>query len=352
MTNQDLDLWQKLQQAGVVSGDMPPSQIVNNPWYLRVLQGLTGWLAAWFLLGAVFAIFHDFLRQESLALVFGVLFIVGAYVVYKLKDSDFIGQFALAMSLTGQSLCVFSWHELLENSTTGWWLMLAMGASLAWLMPSFIHGFLSASLAIWSLVVLCVSWPIVWLMPAFVVGAVTCIWLTESKWLIHSERVRPIAYALTFAALNMHSMTLLSPHELASINHHYQVANGRFFIPLNEVLLAAIFVLMVAMLLQRYQVAFNSKQGMVALVAAVFLAAVSQEAMGLAVAWSFILLGFANGNRVLLAIGTASFWLYLARYYYMLDMTLLNKSYLLIATGLFLLLLRKIGHVWMEKQDA
>ncbi|MBP9216203.1 MAG: DUF4401 domain-containing protein, partial [Agitococcus sp.] len=48
----------------------------------------------------------------------------------------------------------------------------------------------------------------------------------------------------------------------------------------------------------------------------------------------------------------SSFWLYLARYYYILDMTLLNKSYLLIATGLFLLLLRHIGHVLMEKQDA
>lgn len=352
MTNQDLELWHKLQQEKLVSGEMPPTQILNNPWYLRVLQGLTGWFAAWFLLGSVFAIFHELLRQESIAFVFGVLFIVGAYFVYKLKDSDFIGQFALAMSLTGQSLCVFAWHDLLEDSSSAWWLMFMMGASLAWLMPSFIHRFLSASLAVWSLVVVCISWPIVWLMPALVIGAVTAIWLTESKWLIYSERVRPVAYALTLAALNMHSMTLLSPHELASINHHYQVASGRFFIPLNEVLLAAVFVLMVAMLLQRYQVAFNSKQGMVALVAAVCLAAISQEAMGLAVAWSFILLGFANSNKVLLAIGTSTFWLYLARYYYILDMTLLNKSYLLIATGMFLLLLRKIGHVLMGKQDA
>lgn len=352
MTNQDLELWHKFQQVGLVSGEMPPTQIVNNPWYLRVLQGLTGWFAAWFLLGSVFAVFHDFMRQESVALVIGVLFIVGAYLVYKLKDSDFIGQFALAMSLTGQSLCVFAWHDLLKDSTSAWWLMFIMGASLAWLMPSFIHRFLSVSLAVWSLVMLCVSWPIVWLMPALVVGAVTFIWLTESRWLIYSERVRPIAYALTFAALNMHSMTLLSPHELGSMNRHYQMASGRFFIPLNEVLLAAVFVVMVIALLQRYRVAFNSKQGVVALVAAVGVALLSQEMMGLAVAWSFILLGFANSNKILLAIGASTFWLYLARYYYMLDMTLLNKSYLLIATGLFLLLLRKVGHVLSEKHHA
>ncbi len=85
MTNQDLELWHKLQQVGLVNGEMPPTQIVNNPWYLRVLQGLTGWFAAWFLLGSVFAVFHDFMRQESVALVIGVLFIVGAYLVYKLK---------------------------------------------------------------------------------------------------------------------------------------------------------------------------------------------------------------------------------------------------------------------------
>jgi len=351
MNNQDQLLWQKLQQAEIVTSEMPKSDIEHHPWYLRVLQGVTGWFAAWFLLGSVFAIFSDFIRQESTAFVVGVMLIVSAYMVYKRKNSDFVGQFALAMSLTGQSLCVFAWHKLLHDST-GWWLMLLMGASLAWLMPSFIHRFLSSSLAVWSLVMVAMSWPIVWLLPAVVVGAVTLLWLIESQWLLHSEQIRPIAYALTFAALNMHSLTLLSPQELASVGNHYHLANGHFFIPLNEWLLGGIFVATVAALLQRYQVSYGSKHGIVALVAAICLAVLSQEAMGLAVTWLFILLGFANSNKTLFAIGASTFWLYLARYYYILDMTLLNKSYLLIATGLFLLALRKIGHVLMEKKDA
>lgn len=344
MINQDLELWQKLQQAGVVTGDMPISNIEHNPWYLRVLQGFTGWFAAWFLLGSVFAIFHEVMRQESVALVLGVLFIAGAYFVYRLKESDFIGQFALAMSLTGQTLCVFAWHDYLEHSTAAWWLMFVMGASLAWLMPSFIHRFLSASLAMWSLVVIFISWPIVWLLPALVVGASAVLWLSESQWLAHSERVRPIVYALTFAALNMHSLTVLSPHELATMSRQYPMASGRFLIPLNEILLGIIFVATMAVLLRRYRLKFESQQGVMILGAAIYLAILSQEAMGLAVTWLFMLLGFAHSNKTLVAIGVSSFWLYLARYYYILDMTLLNKSYLLIATGLFLLVLRQLMH--------
>jgi succinate dehydrogenase/fumarate reductase cytochrome b subunit len=67
MTNQDLVLWQKLQQAGMVTGDMPNTEIQAQPWYLRVLQGLTGWFAAWFLLGSVFVIFKDLVREQSIA---------------------------------------------------------------------------------------------------------------------------------------------------------------------------------------------------------------------------------------------------------------------------------------------
>lgn len=352
MTNQDLVLWQKLQQAGMVTGDMPNTEIQAQPWYLRVLQGLTGWFAAWFLLGSVFVIFKDLVREQSIAFILGVVLITGAYFIYKRKDNDFIDQFALAMSLTGQSLCVFAWHELLTDSTAAWWLMLLMGASLAWLMPSFIHRFLSGSLAIWSLVMVCIAWPIVWLMPALVVGVMAWLWLNESKWLLDSERVRPIAYAFSLAALQMHSLTLLNPKELANVGGRYQVSYNQWLISLNEGLLAAIFVAIVAMLLQRYRVSYSSKQGIIALAAALCLALISQEAAGLTVAWSLILLGFAHSNRVLLAIGTASFWLYLSRYYYSLDMTLLNKSYLLIATGLFLLLLRKIGHRYLENSDA
>jgi uncharacterized membrane protein len=42
-------------------------------------------------------------------------------------------------------------------------------------------------------------------------------------------------------------------------------------------------------------------------------------------------------------MGVVVFWGYLARYYYALEWTLLDKSYLLMATGVFLLIARQIG---------
>jgi uncharacterized membrane protein len=175
---------------------------------------------------------------------------------------------------------------------------------------------------------------------------VAWLWLTENQWLAHSDRVRPVSYALTLSAIQMHGLTFFSAQELSSMAYERRFASGVDLIPVNEVVLGVILVLTVASLLRRHRVEFTSPQGMVALATAAVLALISQHATGLAVAWTLILLGFANGHRVLLGLGLCAFWAYLSRYYYFLHLSLLDKSYLLIATGLFLLALRSLGKKW------
>lgn len=345
MSNDDLHLWNKLQQAGLVSGQMPVAQIEHHPWYLRLLQGFSGWFAAWFLLGSVFVIFRDFVQHEQTAFMLGVLSIAGAYYLYKVNNSDFTGQFALAISLTGQCLCIFSWHDLLKDSS-GWLLVALMAAVLAWLMPSFIHRFISSSMTVFALVMASVSWPVIWLMPSLIMALTAYLWLTEARWLAHSERIRPVSYALTLSGIQLHSLTFFSARELGSMAYERRFASGTDLIPVNEVLLGVVLVLTVAGLLRRHRVELTSTPGMAALAAAVVLALISQQATGLAVAWTLILLGFANGHRVLLGLGLCAFWAYLSRYYYFLHLSLLDKSYLLIMTGLFLLVLRTLGKKW------
>lgn len=347
----DLALWQKLQEADLVQGEMPNTDIQNHPWYLRSLQGFTGWFAAWFILGSIFALFYKVLEYKELALVFGVATLTGAYFIYqKAKASDFIGQFALAISLTGQSLCIYAWRDLLHDPI-GWWLIALMSVSLAWLMPSFIHRFLSSSMAIGAILLGCMDWPIVWLLPSIVVVAMAAVWLAESKWLIHSDRVRPIAYALTMSALQIHSLTLLGVNGLGQLVHGRDLPAGSFLLAVNEVLLGFALVATVGVLLKRYKIGYQQPQAWLALVLATVLGLVSQQATGLAVAWILIVIGFANGHRVLLALGVCVFWGYLARYYYFLNWTLLDKSYLLMATGAFLLIVRQIGQRWRQHHE-
>ena len=66
-----------------------------------------------------------------------------------------------------------------------------------------------------------------------------------------------------------------------------------------------------------------------------------------------VVLGFANGNRVLTGLGIAALLFYVFAYYYLLQETLLFKSGVLLATGFVLLVARWIMHVVSkERADA
>ncbi|MCP5407478.1 MAG: hypothetical protein H6967_08105 [Chromatiaceae bacterium] len=46
-------LWDQLVQAGVVSGAVPDGSGIHPPWYVRVMLGVSGWIAALLLLVGV-----------------------------------------------------------------------------------------------------------------------------------------------------------------------------------------------------------------------------------------------------------------------------------------------------------
>ena len=345
----DSQLWQKLHDVGIVTGEMPNVvEIEVTPWYVRVLQGFTGQFAAVFLLLFVFSLFKDFIKQEEVAFVLGLLLIGAAYAVFRKLSTAFAGQFGLMLSFTGHALCLFAVHRSLDNSST--WLIIALiEAVLVWLIPHFLHRFFSCYAAVSALVIASIKLPILWLMPSLTMIAVILLWLHEAKWLTQSARFRPIAYAFTFVAIQMHSTFSLG---YAAV---FQVAQGRelsaqtWLIPINEALLGAMLVITVIKLLARYQIAVVSKQGLAAIFAGSILALISLKATGLAIAWILILLGFSAGNRVLLGLGFFAFWSYLGRYYYFLNISLLDKSYVLMATGILMLLMRQaLKHLRIE----
>ena len=105
-------------------------------------------------------------------------------------------------------------------------------------------------------------------------------------------------------------------------------------------LLAVAFIFTASRLLIREGVAIGSRTGIAALLAALLAMAVSYPAPGLAAALLIILLGFANGNRVLLGLGILASGAFLSRYYYQMDASLLEKSGVLGLTGIALLAIR------------
>jgi uncharacterized membrane protein len=253
------------------------------------------------------------------------------------------------LSFTGHALCLFAVHRSLDNSST--WLIIAIiEAILVWIIPHFLHRFFSCYAAISALVIASSKLPILWLMPSLTMMAVILLWLYEAKWLTQSARFRPIAYAVTLVAIQMHSTFSLGYAAMLQAAEGRELSTQTWLIPVNEVLLGAMLVVTIIKLLARYQIAVVSKQGLAAIFAGSILALMSLQATGLAIAWILILLGFSAGNRVLLGLGFFAFWSYLGRYYYFLNISLLDKSYVLIGTGVLMLLMRQVlKHLRIEE---
>ena len=109
---------------------------------------------------------------------------------------------------------------------------------------------------------------------------------------------------------------------------------------------AAVLLWAVLRLLQREGLAVGSGQGRIALVGALILGVVSLKAPGVGPAAAILIVGYANGNRVLAGLGIFALLGTLSHYYYALQATLLEKSALLAAAGLALLAARLAMHRW------
>jgi uncharacterized membrane protein len=105
-------------------------------------------------------------------------------------------------------------------------------------------------------------------------------------------------------------------------------------------LCAAVLLAVVLLLLQRWDLPLTGREGFIAIGAAMAVGIASFAAPGIPIALTLVLLGRANGDRILLGLGVISLLGYVIAYYYLLDTTLLTKSITFASTGAVLLVTR------------
>lgn len=325
MSKPDL-LWEKLAAAGLVQGEMPPVE-KSPPWYVRTLQGFSGWLAAFFMLGFMGTLFHGLFDQPWFSLGVGTLLVALAVVLLRHPGKVFADQFGLAASLAGQVLWLVGQKDYWQDSSF-WLLWAAVQVGLIWLVALPVHRFLSATAVVYALSAASINVTIFWLMPSLLMLVMAVLWLTETRWLPKAGLWSPVAAAVSLCVLQMHATSVISPtvwSEIARQGRQLQ-APPVWILTLNEWLIAGVWLCSAAILLQRSGIRWASRHGKLAWGGMVAIALISQQAQGLTIAWLMLLLGFAQGHRLLLGLGMVAFWGYLGRYYYLLDATLLSKS--------------------------
>jgi len=334
--------WQMLLDHDLVSGAMPLKAASESPWYVRLLLGMTGWIAALFLLGFVASGLAWIIRSELASMLSGVLIVVMAWLMLRgPAKNEFVTQFGLAVSFAGQVLFavgIFGWLGLEQDDTIAWLVMTLFQAVLAAVMPDSIHRFWSACAATVAFYLLMNSLSLAFVCPAGILGVACWVWLNEFAWPAHGQSLRPIAYGLLLGLLAMDTATgALQP----LIGMGVGLATQSPVSPrIGAALSGAVLISVVWVLLRRLHVGIPGRMATVALSGAVILVLVSLEVPGIPIGVCIILLGYAHGNRVLTGLGVAALLLYVSTYYYSLDQTLLVKSQAMAVSGAVLLMLR------------
>ncbi len=352
-------LWRELAARGEVQGD--PVARVRTPWAVRALMGAAGWLGAlffqMFFLGAVFVAVRE--NAGAIAMT-GLAMIVFAAVLYRRGGAGIaLGQFALAVSLSGQGMVIYGVAESLGGGrlieTAAFWICLAVfEAALYALVQNRLHRFLAA-LGVWTgLAVavhialtdsarhawLVIPWSLGWLAPA---ACALAAWFTTAEGRLCATGrhgwFEPAMDATLLFALCAALVVTGASHPLAWLELQEAVplfARARW-VP--GLLVGVVLVGFALLECRRLALSFPAVVAVLVGTAAfsVLMAAAPAVAAGA------LALGLAlrRGSLPWLGLGIAAIAIGFIWYYSSLHWTLLAKSITLAAAGVILMALRQ-----------
>jgi uncharacterized membrane protein len=338
-------VWNLLHLSQIVTGE-PPTVDSPSPWYVRALLGIAGWIAAFFALGFIGVGFSFIVRSASASVITGIVVIGGAYALFRAAGkNDFAAQFGVAASFAGQALIVFGIMSGSGRLAGQWFMIAALEAALVWLLPNFVHRVWAAYAAGTATAMALAASGAYFLSVGLLAAAVADIWLNEFAWARRSSLVRPLGYGLTLALIQVQATVFRRPM-LEDL--FYSSSPPPDWVPswVGATLPAAVLFVVVWRLLARARHPMSRASALMSLLAAIAVGVVSFRAPGIATGLMIVVLGHANGNHSLSSLGIVALLLYISAYYYLIELTLLAKSFALAIAGTVLLVLRWVLSTW------
>lgn len=304
------------------------ADVEQTPWYVKVLVGISAWIAA-LLLGFFFGVAGLIDTTESL-LIWGTLLMVAAIVLKRWRPrAIFWGQLAFAVILAGQGLFVFGMADLSQDATLTALIVVGLELVILLLYPDSIHRTLSILIMAGALTFVVYEQELpnlIHLLTLVVAVGSVAVWQAESWLLAGPLRAfrTPLGYGLVLALFGLCLLTL----------------GGWFGATLwwiSAAGLALILLYLIIQILRDLGFPLMSSMGLWAIGALLLLCVPAYQTPGILAAMLGLLLGRWRGNGLLLGLAAAFLLFFLSAYYYNLEITLLNKSYILMATGVVLL---------------
>jgi hypothetical protein len=320
------------------------------PWYVRVAAGVGAWVATAFFVAFLFTAGIE--PDEPAALLVGAALVVGAVLLRRRATAEFARQLALAASFAGQALVVFRVGEATDSLQLAALAALALSAALIVLMPDAPHRFMSAvvgAVAVFTAAVeLRLAWGVGAPGPDFRVlarggdvAALALVAFAAWTWRADPRRrgaalarvLEPVGHGTVVALLGMLLLdAFLTPAIAAGAR---DAARWQLGAATTVGVAVALCALVVAIARERGLAA--REPVLAAIGGALFLAALTLSTPGIVAAVALLALGFDRRNVVLVGLAALFLIAFTTLYYHSLRLTLLEKSGVLLASGVLLL---------------
>jgi len=310
----------------------------NMPWYMEMLLGFAGFFTAMLamgFLGTLLAVTLNIDSPESF-LTLGLVVYAGAIFARLKTNGLFPRHFFNTLLMGGGALAVLGAALLFEGEAGFIVFSMALSALTLWLVRDRILEFLMAAgfagLLVYALLHYHVPYAFIWLYVVCVVLGILCITLPIKTGLgnLRHSRVLSAAGAAFLLAPCIFAFFLLN----AKFSHQLHLGmSGGWAERIASVVVTAGSVWYL-----------NNRRGQgqpfrpPLIILLLLLAAITMMPLGSAAALLLILTGYILGLRSLTIVGSLAQIGFMVWYYYDLDITLLNKSLLLMGFGAILLL--------------
>jgi hypothetical protein len=310
-----------------------------QPWYIRTMVGFGAWLASLLLIGFVGSI--GFAADSGFVFV-GVLFL-GAAIFARMKSAnDFLVQCALASSLAGQAVLAYGIVEVsggkdFESLLS---IVIVLNGILFFVFPDRIHRVLSILIAMSSAGFLLYFWELSAVVPLvgpLVAAAMVFFYKRQGLFIEHGKGhlIRPLITGLMLTAFGF--LLLSTVYILPEIRLDFA------FYPrpwISSILLGALLLYVGNQVWSQIGGGTGYREMAVFYGLLVAITAAAWAIPGLLLALIVIMLGASSGNRVFIGSGIAFLVVFIACYFYGIQLSMLTKSITLVATGAVVLTAR------------
>ncbi len=305
----------------------------KDPIYIRILSGIGAWFSALFLF--LFLEFSNILKSGTATFICGIIFLVAAIIIVRANKGTFLGQLSLALAFAGNALVLVGVIENAEGYDVFSVTLISHTLVCAVVYPLFadsIYRFLAPT----ALAALATVWIIeekTFVLMHFLIAAETIL----AGILILRKKRTPFLTPLFYSSAVMLPATLL-------IINFMQV--DTWMIDFNEPLWPSSILIAGGLIYLYYHLAGGSKRLrepwlMLAMISTLLLGIFTTP--GILVAVGLLVVGHAFGDRMLTALSFLFLLCFLVFFYYVLNVDLAHKSWVIAGSGVLLLLVRWIA---------